>query len=372
MSRGASSVRRRNVATVLAGVTLAATGLAGGAAQVLNLAASDTAPPAPERAEETSSAAAPVTTAAVPVVATDPSVTVRRQQVGGPSDFPGSLGSTPIAVVAAYQRAATIMSTASRCGLEWTTLAAIGRVESNHNRGPALLAPLDGRGGRGELPDTDLGELDRDPTWDAPVGPMALLPSTWRGVAVDADADGKRDPHDIDDAALAAGVLLCAQGDLTKPAALRAALTSYHRAPGFAPTVLALAQRYERQAAQVPPPPTIIGPLPVLPDLCRCAARPVLGAPAAQSLATAVATPIGRLPSLVPPAASATAGGTSPRPPSGTPGATPSGTPGEQPGTPGPSGSASPSAMPTDATSGTATPEATPSGTPSPTAAETP
>ncbi|MEV5001476.1 hypothetical protein [Nocardioides sp. LML1-1-1.1] len=365
MSRGGRSVRRRHVATVLAGVTLAAAGTIGGAVQVMNLAASDTTPPTPERTEETS-AAAPLTTAAVPVVAADPTVTVRRQRVGGPSDFPGSLGSTPVAVVAAYQRAATIMSSASTCGIRWTTLAAIGRVESNHNRGPALLAPLDGKGGRGELPDTDLGKVDGNPTWDAPVGPMALLPSTWRAVAVDADSDGRRNPHDIDDAALAAAVLLCAKGDLTKPAALRSALTSYHRAPGFVPTVLALATRYERQAAQVPPPPTVIGPLPVLPDLCRCAARPVLGASATPSFVT----PPGGRPTLVPPAASATAGGTSPHPSpsgttSGTPGASPTTTPS---GTPTPTDTASPSASPTDATSATATP----SGTPAPTAAENP
>lgn len=366
MSRGGTSVRRRHVATVLAGVTLAAAGTIGGAVQVMDLAATNTAPPAPERTEETSSAAAPVTTAAVPVVATDPAVTVRRQQVGGPSDFPGSLGSTPLAVVTAYQRAATILTTASDCGLQWTTLAAIGRVESNHNRGPALLAPLDGKGGRGELPDTDLGQVDANLTWDAPVGPMALLPSTWRGVAVDADADGKRDPHDIDDAALAAGVLLCARGDLKRPAALRAALTSYHRAPGFVPTVLAVAKRYERQAAQVPLPPTVVSPLPVLPDLCRCAARPVSGATPVRSLATAAATPIGRHPALVPPAASATAGGTSPRP-SGTP--SPSTTETASPSsTPSATETASPSATPTDPTSATATP----TGTPAPTAVENP
>lgn len=367
MSRGGRSIRGRHVATVLAGVTLAAAGVAGGAVQVMHLAASDTAAPAPERTEETS-AAAPLTTAAVPVVAPDPAVAVRRQQVGGPSDFPGSLGSTPVAVVAAYQRAATIMTTASTCGIQWTTLAAIGRVESNHNRGPALLAPLDGRAGRGELPDTDLGKIDGNLTWDAPVGPMALLPSTWSAVAVDADADGRRNPHDIDDAALAAAVLLCSKGDLTKPAALRAALTSYHRAPGFVPTVLALAKRYERQAAQVPPPPAITGPLPVLPDLCRCAARPVLGASATPSFVTA---PGGR-PTLVPPAASATAGGTSPTPgrtPSATPSTTPSTAPSTSPsptGTPTPSPSGSPTATetPTDATSATATPSGTPDAMP--------
>lgn len=312
MSRAANSERRRTVAVVLLGVLLATLGLVGGAVQVLRAAASEPAPAVPERSTETS-AAAPVTTVAtpaLPVVAVDPATGVRRQQVGGPSDFPGSLGSAPPAAVAAYQRATVILESASRCTLEWTVLAAIGRVESNHGRGPALHAPLDGRGGRGELADTDGGVVDHDRRWDAPVGPMALLPSTWRSVAVDADGDGARNPRAVDDAALAAAVLLCSQGGLEDPAALKAALASYHRAAGFVPTVLALAARYERQAGEVPPPPVVELPLPVLPDACRClAARPTPG-----GAPTSAATSAGHL-VLVPPTPVPTTGGTSPATP---------------------------------------------------------
>ncbi|HVK27403.1 MAG TPA: hypothetical protein VM575_03630, partial [Nocardioides sp.] len=172
MSRAANSERRRNVAIVLLGVLLATLGLAGGALQVLRAAASEPTPVVTERSEETSAAAEVTTmaTPAVPVVAVDPATGVRRQRVGGPSDFPGSLGSAPPAAVAAYQRAAVVLESASQCRLDWTVLAAIGRVESDHGRGPALLAPLDGRGGRGTLPDTDGGVLDRNRRWDAPVG----------------------------------------------------------------------------------------------------------------------------------------------------------------------------------------------------------
>jgi hypothetical protein len=136
---------------------------------------------------------------------------------------------------------------------------------------PALVgAALDGRHGRGRVSDTDAGRLDADPRWDAPVGPMALLPSTWTSVAVDADDDGRRDPQDLDDASLAAAVLLCSTMQHGTP--LRAALRAYHRAPHFVRTVLILARRYARQATDLPP--YAAGPqvaLPTLPPLaCTC------------------------------------------------------------------------------------------------------
>ena len=44
---------------------------------------------------------------------------------------------------------------------------------------------------------------------------MQFLPSTWAAVAVDGDADGRRDVQDIDDASLGSAVYLCADhGDL--------------------------------------------------------------------------------------------------------------------------------------------------------------
>lgn len=364
MSRAAISERRRNVAVVLLGVLLATLGLVGGVTQVLRAAASEPERVLPERSAETSAAAATtMAMPAVPVVAVDPAPGVRRQRVGGPSDFPGSLGSAPPAAVAAYQRAVVIMESASRCRLDWTVLAAIGRVESDHGRGPALHAPLDGRGGRGSLPDTDAGVLDRDRRWDAPVGPMALLPSTWRSVAVDADGDGVREPRDIDDAALAAAVLLCAQGGLERPVALRAALASYHRASGFVSTVLALAARFERQAGQAPPPPVVELPLPVLPDPCGClAARPApTGAPrsAATSAAHLVLVPPGEVPT-------ATAGGTSPTTSTTSAGPTDSASPtdGASPIDPSPTDTTPTDTTPTDTTPTDPTSEPSPQETP--------
>ena len=111
------------------------------------------------------------------------------------------------------------------CGIRWTLLAAIGRVESNHGRfGGAQLRddgygtrpirgiPLDGRPDVALIRDTDGGRLDGDTTYDRAVGPMQFIPSTWQSVGVDADGDGRRDPNNIFDAAQGAAVYLC-RGD---------------------------------------------------------------------------------------------------------------------------------------------------------------
>ena len=88
----------------------------------------------------------------------------------------------------AYQAAAA----AADCGIPWTLVAAIGRVESDHGQfaGATLLSdgrsdppivgiPLDGRPGVAEIKDTDGGKWDGDKTFDRAVGPMQFIPSSW-------------------------------------------------------------------------------------------------------------------------------------------------------------------------------------------------
>jgi hypothetical protein len=128
------------------------------------------------------------------------------------------------------------------CHLSWTTLAGIGKIESDHGRAqgatlnpdgkalPAIIGPpLDGQSGRQSIPDTDGGQLDTDRSWDRAVGPMQFIPSTWKTYAVDADNNGLSDINDIDDASLAAANYLCAGNrDLTKPADWQAAVGAYN------------------------------------------------------------------------------------------------------------------------------------------------
>lgn len=155
-----------------------------------------------------------------------------------------------------------IEQTQPSCRLGWTTLAAIGKVESDHGRAkgatltpdgrafpPIIGDPLDGQGGRKLIRDTDNGELDNDPVYDRAIGPMQFIPSTWRSWATDADSDGVRDPHDIDDAALAAAKYLCAGGrDLSTAAGWREAVLAYNNVQSYLDEVFETANRYGQQS----------------------------------------------------------------------------------------------------------------------------
>ncbi len=180
-----------------------------------------------------------------------------------------ALGESGIPVVAqrAYQKAASAPATDESCGLRWTLLAAIGRVESNHGRfGGAQLRedgygtrpirgiPLDGRPNVALIRDTDGGALDGDTTYDRAVGPMQFIPSTWRSVAADANADGRRDPNNIFDAAQGAAVYLCVgDTDLRDPTQAARAVRRYNNADEYVRVVLSLAASYETGAVAVLP-----------------------------------------------------------------------------------------------------------------------
>lgn len=153
------------------------------------------------------------------------------------------------------------------CHLSWTVLAGVGSVESGHGRyGGAQLdatgrsspeirgLPLDGSEGVRQIPDTDGGAWDDDPVWDRAVGPLQFIPDTWREWGVDADADGEADPHDIDDAAMAAGRYLCSQGvDLSDRDDFWTALLRYNASRDYVEEVVAWADHYGRTSrAQQP------------------------------------------------------------------------------------------------------------------------
>ena len=73
---------------------------------------------------------------------------------------------------------------------------------------PIFGIALDG-GNTAEITDTDDGAIDGDAEFDRAVGPMQLIPQTWRNWHIDGGGDGVEDPQNIDDAALAAANYLC-------------------------------------------------------------------------------------------------------------------------------------------------------------------
>ncbi len=151
----------------------------------------------------------------------------------------------PATVLRAYRAAETsVARTDPGCRLPWELLAAIGKVESGQARGGAvdrdgttlgrITGPaLDGRG-FALIRDTDGGAHDGDTVYDRAVGPMQFLPSTWARWGTDGNGDGRADPNNVFDAALAAGHYLCVgDRDLGRPADLDRAVLSYNHSRSY-------------------------------------------------------------------------------------------------------------------------------------------
>jgi len=147
------------------------------------------------------------------------------------------------------------------CGLSWNTLAAIGFAESRHGThdgsaiGPDGTAtpPIYGIALDGattdHIPDSDEGAVDGDAEYDRAVGPMQLIPQTWRNWHVDANADGVEDPQNVDDATMASANYLCrASGDMASESGWHAGIAAYNSDPDYAVTIAAAGSRYRSQS----------------------------------------------------------------------------------------------------------------------------
>ena len=74
---------------------------------------------------------------------------------------------------------------------------------------------------------------------------MQFIPSTWQVVKVDADGDGKRNPQDMDDAALATAVYLCSGKDnLSNRQGQEAAVYRYNHSQDYVNLVLRIMEAY--------------------------------------------------------------------------------------------------------------------------------
>jgi membrane-bound lytic murein transglycosylase B len=268
----------------------------------------------------------------------------------------------PAVALAAYRKAEQRMARAvPGCHLRWYLVAAIGRVESNHGRfggaqlrtdgtsQPKILGPvLAGGAGFALIRDTDHGRYDGDTSYDRAVGPMQFIPSTWAMYAADGDGDGRTDPFNIFDAALAAADYLCNGHDLATSDGVRAAVRNYNHSDAYVELVLAVAAAYARGVRVDTAPPA--------PGTGRLPAPPKGAQPPAS-----VGPPQAGVPTTSPPPAPGPTATGSSTPPGPDPTPTPTGT-----GTPTPSDTPTPTPTPT------CTPTDSPTPTPTPTEAAAP
>ncbi|MFH7335684.1 lytic transglycosylase domain-containing protein [Streptomyces sp. KHY 26] len=170
----------------------------------------------------------------------------------------------PATVLDAYKKAeAELRASKPGCNLPWQLLAAIGKVESGQARGgqvdaqgttlrPILGPVLDGNG-FALIKDTDHGAYDGNAQYDQAVGPMQFIPSTWAWAGRDGNGDGKKDPNNIYDAALAAGHYLCrGDRDLSREADLHSAILGYNDSQEYLNTVLSWMEYYRKGTYSVP------------------------------------------------------------------------------------------------------------------------
>ncbi len=292
-----------------------------------------------------------------------------------PIGFTAATGDTriPVTALAAYQHAAVERAAVDpACRLPWTLLAGIGKVESDHAGGgrlapdgtastPILGPELNGRG-VAALPDPDASPPGS--AWLRAVGPMQLLPTTWKEWAVPARPDTPPDPENIFDAAATAGAYLCDEHrDLADPQQLSQAVLAYNPSAEYLFDVLSWVVAYSSADAQLGTDEGWFAPVPKAAErtgksTAPAVARPASGAkPPDRTTATATTAP------PAPPAPSAPPV-PSPRPevPPGTSSPAPTATPAPtMPTVP----TTRPSAGPSPTTAPTAPP---PSALPSPTA----
>jgi Transglycosylase SLT domain len=140
---------------------------------------------------------------------------------------PSALADIPPTFLEIYRRAA------DDHGLDWSVLAAIGKVESDHGRSrlPGVQSGFNCAGAAGPMQlGVGAGDHGCGDAGDA-----------WATYAVDGDGDGRRDVYDPADSIPAAARYLRAAG---APDDYRRAIFAYNHAAWYVAEILATAERY--------------------------------------------------------------------------------------------------------------------------------
>ncbi|OBA67620.1 lytic transglycosylase [Nocardia sp. 852002-20019_SCH5090214] len=218
--------------------------------------------------------------------------------------LPGGSGAfgIPEIVLAAYRNAElTLQSSEPNCGLSWSLLAGIGRIESNHaghgrtDAAGTTIGTIYGPSLDGTLPGNEVIKA-ADGNFVRAVGPMQFLPGTWSLYASDGNGDGVADPNNVFDASLAAGKYLCSGGlNLRDPQQELRAVLRYNNSMAYAANVLSWANAYKTGGAptqvQISPdliPPGTMQAPPAGPDILAAnGSIPTTTAPPSQATTTA-------------------------------------------------------------------------------------
>lgn len=204
--------------------------------------------------------------ASPPVAAATPGVGIATRVDASWAASTAAATGIPERAVLAYAGAALAKAESMpACKLSWTTLAAIGDVESSNGQhggssiGPdgTVTPPIYGVALNGDgvalIPDSDGGAIDGDATGDRAVGPMQLIPQTWRNWHTDGNGDGVEDPQNIDDAVMATTNYLCrASTALDTEKGWRAAIAAYNSPASYLAKVARVAIAYNAEVAATP------------------------------------------------------------------------------------------------------------------------
>jgi membrane-bound lytic murein transglycosylase B len=196
------------------------------------------------------------------MLAPEPAATPAPKAAPEPEPEPKVLHEGPLGIPGinfdAYINAERILNEENPgCGMYWTLLAGIGRVESGHANGgqayengnlhkPVIGLPLNGSlPGQAVITDTDGGALDGDTVYDRAVGPMQFIPTTWNQYAGDGNGDGKSDPQNLYDSTLTTARYLCDGGlDMRNLAHSTKAIHRYNNSMAYVANVLAWSAAY--------------------------------------------------------------------------------------------------------------------------------
>ena len=143
------------------------------------------------------------------------------QGFGSNEPSPEALSDIPGNYLEAYRAAG------KEYGIDWTYIAGIGKVETDHGR-------YDNGSGSGciEGPSTPYGTAK---------GPMQFIDSTWASVGVDGNGDGVKDPCNYEDAIPSAANYMKQSG---APGDMYGAIYAYNHADWYVNDVMGWADKY--------------------------------------------------------------------------------------------------------------------------------